>query len=343
MRCPSASRNGAAAGRSSAARHARRPRCPLPRQHTDPVVHHVPLDAIDEAALTRDRAQLDEAALHELRLSIAAHGLRMPVELFHLADPEPPILYGLISGLRRLTACRALLGSTGQDRYRTIPAFIRTPASLGQALTAMVEENEIRAELSPWERGRIAALATRQGTFPTIEEAVAALYPAADKQKRSRLRSLAHLVDELDGWLAEPERLSQRQALRLAAACQRGFGHLIRAALEDSSADNPDAQARLIEPILREAEHLPPDEHAVEPSPLGPEPRPRRLARPRRGLTIRREPTPDGWCLHFTGQARHQRPLRPHLRRDRPPVRPDEGREAGPVERHPSPVLLCGQ
>ena len=273
---------------------------------TDPTVHQhahkVPLDAIDAGALTRDRAALDEAALQELRLSIATNGVRMPVELFELAEPEPPVRYGLLSGLRRLTACRALLAATGQDRYRTIPAFVRAPGSLGAALTAMVEENEVRAELSPWERGRIAALATRQGVFPTIEEAVARLYPAADKQKRSRLRSLAHLVDELDGWLTEPERLSQRQALRLAAACQRGFGHLIRAALEDSSADTPDSQSRLIEPILREAEHLAPDEHAVEPSPLGPPPRPRRLARPRRGLTIRREPTPDGWCLHFTGR-----------------------------------------
>jgi ParB family chromosome partitioning protein len=267
-----------------------------------PTVHQIALDAIDEGALTRDRAALDEAALLELRLSIAANGLRMPIELFELARPEPPVRYGLLSGLRRLAAFRAQLEATGQERYRAVPAFIRAPGSLGEALTAMVEENEVRAELSPWERGRIAALAARQEIFPTIEEAVARLYPAADRQKRARLRSLARLVDELDGWLAGPERLNQRQALRLAAACQRGFGHVIRAALEESSADGPDSQWRLLEPIVLESERLPPDVAVPEPSPFGPPPRPRRVARPRQGLTIRREQTPNGWCLHFTGR-----------------------------------------
>ncbi len=166
----------------------------------------------------------------------------------------------------------------------------------------MVEENEIRAELSPWERGRIAALAARQEIFPTIEEAVAKLYAAADRQKRARLRSLAHVVDELDGWLAAPERLSQRQALRLAAACTLGFGHLIRTALEESSAESQESQWRLIEPILLEAERLPPDAPSAAPVPFGAPLRPRRVARPRSALTIRRERTPDGWCLHFTGK-----------------------------------------
>lgn len=259
----------------------------------------IPLDAIDEAALTRDRAVLDEAGLHELRLSIAANGLRMPIELYELADPAPPRLYGLLSGLRRLTAFRALLAVTGHQRYRTIPAFVRSPGSLALALAAMVEENEVRAELSPWERGRVAAMAVRHEVFPTIEAAVADLFPAADRNKRARLRGLAHACDELDGWLTEPERLSQRQALRLAAACNAGLGHVIRTALEESSARDPDSQWRLIEPILLESERLPAD--APPPALPGCRERPRRVLRPRPALTIRREQTRDGWCLHFTG------------------------------------------
>ncbi len=261
---------------------------------------HIPLDAIDSAALTRDRSLLDEAALHELRLSIAANGLRLPVELFELAEPEPPHRYGLLSGLRRLTAFRALLELTGQERYRAIPAIVRSPGSLARALAAMVEENEIRAELSAWERGRVAAMAVRQEVFPTIEAAVAELFPAADRFKRARLRGLASACDELDGWLAAPERLSQRQALRIAAACNAGFGHLIRTALEESSARDPEAQWRVIEPIILESEHLPAD--APPPPTLpGCRERPRRVLRPRPSLTIRRERTRDGWCLHFTG------------------------------------------
>jgi ParB family chromosome partitioning protein len=260
----------------------------------------IPLDAIDEAALARDRTLLDEEAMHELRLSIAANGLRMPIELFERAHPEPPRLYGLISGLRRLSAFRSLLELTGQERYRTIPAFVRSPNSLAQALAAMVEENEIRTELSPWERGRIAAMAVRREIFPTIEAAVAELYPAADRTKRTRLRNLAHAAQELDGWLTEPERLSQRQALRLAAACNAGLGPVIRTALEESKTEQPEAQWRLIEPILLESERLPAD--APRPPTLpGWRERPRRVLRPRPGLTMRREQTRDGWCLHLTG------------------------------------------
>jgi len=266
---------------------------PDPTQDT---VHRIALTEIDGAALTRDRSGLDEAALTELRLSIAASGLRMPIELFELSEPRPPYRYGLLSGLRRLHAYQALHELTGQDRYAAIPAFLRAPGTMAEALAAMVEENEIRAELSPWERGRIAWLAHRQEVFPTIEEAVAKLYPAASRQKRARLRALAHLAEELDGHLTNPERLSQSQALRLSSAVQAGFGEVIRTALEESKADNPQTQWQILLPILTEAETPPPET---------PKPRPgcpRRTSRPRPGLTIRREQTRDGYSLHFTGR-----------------------------------------
>ena len=190
------------------------------------------LTEIDDAALTRDRGGLDEAALTELRLSIAASGLRMPVELFTLSEPRPPYRYGLLSGLRRLHAYRALFDLTGNDRYAAIPAFLRAPGSMAEALTSMVEENEIRAELSPWERGRIALLAREQGVFGTIEEAVAKLYPAANRMKRARLRSVAYLIDELDGFLTNPEGLNQHRLQRIEAAFKAGFGNVIQTALE---------------------------------------------------------------------------------------------------------------
>jgi ParB family chromosome partitioning protein len=263
---------------------------------TPDTVHQIPLTEIDDAALTRDRNGLDETALTELRLSIAASGLRMPVELFALSEPRPTHRYGLLSGLRRLHAYRELFELTGQERYAAIPAFLRAPGTMAEALTAMVEENEIREALSPWERGRIAWLAQRQEIFPTIEEAVAKLYPAASRIKRIRLRALAHLAEELDGHLTNPERLSQSQALRLSAAVQAGFGEVIRTALEESTPDSPQAQWQILLPILTEAE---------TPLPETPKPRPgcpRRISRPRPGLTIRREQTRDGYTLHFTGR-----------------------------------------
>ena len=263
---------------------------------TPDTLHHIPLAEINAAALTRDREGLDADALDELKTSIAASGLRMPIEVFALAEPRPPHRYGLISGLRRLLAFQDLHELTGQPKYTTIPAFLRAPGTMAQTLASMVEENEIRAPLSPWERGRIAWLAHRQEIFPTIEEAVAKLYPAAKSQKRTRLRALAHLAEELDGHLTAPETLNQSQALRLAAALQAGFGEVIRTALEESTAENPQAEWQLLLPILTEAE---------TPQPETPKPRPgcpRRVLRLRPGLTIRREETRDGWCLHFTGR-----------------------------------------
>lgn len=260
----------------------------------------IPLEQIMEDALTRDRAELDEAALWELQKSIAANGLRMPIEVFELAEPEPPLRYGLLSGYRRLRAFHAL--NESRIRYPTIPAFLRTPQSMAECLAAMVEENEIRAEISPWERGRIACQAVREGVFGNVEEAIAKLFPAASRQKRWRIRCLAQVVEELDGSLAAPETLALRQMLRIFNACQSGLGDVIRAALDESSRRGPADQWRLIEPILFEAENQPADALVRNMPGLFRRPdRPRRLSRPRSDLVIRRERTRDGYSLHFTG------------------------------------------
>jgi ParB family chromosome partitioning protein len=82
-----------------------------------PEVHLLPLAEIDEDSLIRDRTALDADALTELRLSIAVSGLRMPIEVYELAEPRGPHRYGLISGFRRLAAVRAL-AETFRDKSR---------------------------------------------------------------------------------------------------------------------------------------------------------------------------------------------------------------------------------
>jgi len=261
----------------------------------------IPLDQIDQAALTRDRSVLDQAALDELAASIRQSGLRLPVELFDLDPPRPPLRFGLISGYRRLHVFRELSAELGDDRFSAIPAIIRPRGSLAQAMAEMIEENTIRAELSAWEQGRIALIARNQDLFPSIEEAVEGLYPRAGRNKRSRLRALARLVERLEGHLTEPERLSLRQCLRLAAAIERGYGEVIYTALTESRMKDADSQWHLIRPILAEAE----DPGAKAPPLQNPGRRPRRprlVSRPRHSLTIRRERTSDGYCLHFTGR-----------------------------------------
>ncbi len=126
---------------------------------------------------------------------------------------------------------------------------------------------------------------------------MARLYPTANAVKRTRLRDVAHLVEELDGVLTAPECLSLRQCLRILAAIRQGYGEVLRTALEESSLDDPRTQWDLLVPLLTEAERQP----AETAAPQRPG-RPRRVCRLRKTLTIRREMTRDGWCLHFTGR-----------------------------------------
>ncbi len=269
-------------------------------------VHLIPLAEIDDAAIPRDRTALAPEALRELRDSILAHGLRLPVELFELAHATGGRRYGIVSGLRRVTAHRELAGALGLGHFARIPAFLRPLPDLATGLAAMVEENAIRADLSPWEQGRMATVAVEWQAFPTIEAAIDGLHPTATAVKRSRLRSLARVVASLGPLLTEPERLSLRQLLRIGAALRNGFEEPITLALESTSLKNPDAQWSAILPYLVESERFvttEPDESDGVPAPFKPESRgrPRRIARPRPGLTIRREVTRDGYVLRMTG------------------------------------------
>ncbi|MCP3971253.1 MAG: ParB N-terminal domain-containing protein [Rhodobacteraceae bacterium] len=115
----------------------------------------IPLTDIDPNALPRDRTVLDETALLELQSSIVGTGLRQPIEVFaNSGDDCPP--FGLISGLRRFTVMQRLHQATGLAQYAGIDAILRSPDDIAAALAQMVEENDIRADLTPWERARVA-------------------------------------------------------------------------------------------------------------------------------------------------------------------------------------------
>ncbi|HSF95590.1 MAG TPA: ParB/RepB/Spo0J family partition protein [Thermohalobaculum sp.] len=263
-------------------------------------VRLIPLPEIDPQALPRDRLTLDDRPLGELIDSIAVDGLRMPVEVWELSEARDtgsgtPHRYGLISGFRRLAAYQRLWRDGQDGRFAAIPAFLRQPRSVGQAMAQMIGENEIRVQISPWERARILSQAVDEGIFDTVDAAVAGLYPLADRHKRGRLRLMVPVVEALEGLLATPEQLSQNRMLTLAAGFAAGYGEVIETALEESSAATLEAQWRVLRGVLAEL--------GAEPDPGPTRPGyPRRVVRPRKGLTIRRELTRDGWCLHFTGR-----------------------------------------
>ena len=254
----------------------------------------LPTAEIQHDALLRDRITLDDAALEDLATSIARDGLRQPIEVWALSQPTETHRYGLISGLRRLTATR-LLHSRNPATNTTIPAFLRTPASIPDAMAQMIAENEIRENLTPWERGLTLATCVAQDLFPTIDAAIAALHPTATKQKRTRLRTLALVAEELEDCITTPELLSQSQIERLAACLRGGLTDLIHQILKENRRASLPSQWAALLPTLTEA--LTPE---TDPTPTKPG-RPRRLLTLKQGLTIRREICRNGWILRFSG------------------------------------------
>lgn len=193
------------------------------------VVLDVDIDRIDVDYLARDRLPRSEEddAGRALRQSIHTHGQRTPVELATLG-PDRARPYGLISGYRRIWVIRRLLAETGDARWRTVRALVRTPATLGQAFLSMVEENEVREGLSYYERGRVCMLAAQQGAFASVDAAIDALFAAASPAKRSKIRSFTLLAEEIGDLLLQPEAIGERLGLRIAQAIRAGNGGALR-------------------------------------------------------------------------------------------------------------------
>ncbi len=251
---------------------------------------HIPLPEIDPHALLRDRTALDPDALAQLQHSIATEGLRTPIEVWQLSTPREPHKYGLISGLRRLTAARAI-------GMPTIPAFLRTPETLAQALTAMVTENEIRTQISPYEKANLILNAVEEGHFDTADAAIATLFPSLPRLPRQPASApMSTWSRRLGPLLTAPRTLTTRQLDTLAAALQSGHEDLLTATLQPHARAGAETQWSALRPVLSDIAHEP-----TTPTTR----RPRRLLRLHQGLTITREPTPKGYLLRFTGpQAR---------------------------------------
>lgn len=259
------------------------------------VLTDLPLNTIETDHLVRDRMLLEPAELEELKISIRANGMRLPVEVVALE----PGRYGLISGLRRITVLRQL-HAENPSLWPTVRALIRPAAEAGQTYAAMVEENEQRAQLTPYERGRIAVVATGQGAFGSVEAAVDAIFAAASKAKRSKIRSFALVHEELGDLLTFPTGLSEKNGLRLAAALRQGQSAALREALSSAEPGTVEGEIAALEPVLRRAEAASrPAEKGGRPR-TRPEPDGEPIAE---GLTLERVRHGDGFSLRFRGKA----------------------------------------
>jgi len=262
------------------------------------VMLELPLDQIDADALVRDRVVLDAEEMDELKASIAKGGLRLPIEVFATPDDPRGFRYGLLSGYRRLKAVRDLHALTKDPRHATIKAVLRDPAAMGGTFAAMIEENEIRASLSQFERGRIAVIAAQQGAFVNTEEAVNALFPMASKAKRSKIRSFALIFEELGDMLTFPDLIKEKEGLRIATALREGAEARLREALAVRVPETPAEEAEMIAAALDGVAPVADKSRGGRPKKAAPPPRPRPL---RSGLTLEAEQDRGGWLIRLRG------------------------------------------
>lgn len=264
------------------------------------VVSELPLDAIILDHVMRDRMVVDVAELDELKASIRTNGLRLPIEVVPLEGDQ----YGLISGWRRVTALQQL--QVEDPKFGSVMAFVRPAYESGALYTAMVEENELRAQLTPYERGRIAVMSARLGAFSDTEAAIETIFAAASKAKRSKIRSFAYVHEELGDMLQFPTDLSERNGLRLAYALREGYGPQLRAVLRGSGQSGPTYEWALLEPIIATAEAV---ERLPNPAKANRGGRPRtQIARPSgrqeplaNGISMERVLHEDGYSIRLRG------------------------------------------
>ncbi len=207
------------------------------------------LDQIQLDYLVRDRIVAQDADMQALVASIAARGQQNPIEVAELS----PGRYGLISGWRRCQAI-ATLARDGQHDGQVL-ALLRRPAEASEAYLAMVEENEIRAGLSYFERARIAVKAVKQGVFETQKAALLSLFHTASRPKRSKIRSFVPLVEAFDGVLTFPHLIGERLGLRMSAALEADpkFGPALRTHLMKARPADAEAEKAVIETLLKPA------------------------------------------------------------------------------------------
>lgn len=214
------------------------------------MVVRLPLEAVDANHLVRDRVAFDRDEMEVLKDSLRDRGQQTPIEVVEIG----PARYGLISGWRRLSALRDLSQAPdASPDFSTVLALVRAPKDAATAYRAMVEENEIRADLSFFERARIAVKAVEQQVYPDVKTAIQSLFSAARAPKRSKISSFAVLVQALGEDLRFPGAIPEKLGLALVSALQedKGFEAVLKAQLQAAAAAEAGAERAVLESALK--------------------------------------------------------------------------------------------
>ena len=248
------------------------------------VTDMIPLTEIHAAKLVRDRSRRGDPDVEDLKISIQAVGLSNPIRV-ELARQGG---YELIEGWRRLTAYRALLAETGDERWGVIPAsFVPAGETTEGLYRRMVDENLVRKDISWAEMAGLARAYAEDhvGGCEDLDQAVNQLFASANPQKRSYIRRFAYLLSRLEEHLEHPE------------AIPRALGLSLSQRLEEL----PDLSVRIVERLLREPRrsaeeevHILRDFDSVDTAPISPRGNPSRGRPAKRGKTVLRLPLPAG-------------------------------------------------
>lgn len=209
------------------------------------LVEEIALGDIDEGHLVRDRLHQDEDEMEALMSSLRARGQQTPIEVVPLSGRADGKSWGLISGWRRLSALRRLYSEGSDPKFARVKALVIQPDSAEEAYIAMVEENEIRVNLSHYERARITVRALKEGVFPTQKKALQGLFANAPRAKRSKIGSFVTLVEALDAVLYFPAAISEKLGLALVRRINENAGFVVEVVAQLQAADRPDATAEL--------------------------------------------------------------------------------------------------
>lgn len=232
------------------------------------MVLDIALERIDADHLVRDRMPhtASDPDMAELLASLRARGQQTPIEVIELEQGR----YGLVSGWRRLSAFRTLQQEAQDPGFAKIKCLIRQIDTATDAYIAMVEENEIRTNLSFYERARLAAEAARIGLYGSVNMAVSALFASASAAKRSKINSFVVVYHGIGSGLKFPTAIPERLGLGLAGAIDKDptFAPRLRDRLRKADVRDAAGERATLERSLRKtpaAKPSPPKKSEIKP------------------------------------------------------------------------------